>query len=90
MENIALKLTCEESEDSSVHTQERAVEVRLIKSAEQDIYIFFRGDLFAQYQKRDNYTRNVIIAQLFLCHHVAQQILSDVFQLMLTAEQNCS
>ena len=81
MQNSALKLTSEESEKGSAPPQGIAMEVHLLESAEQDIYVFFRGNLFAQYQKRDNYSRNIIIAQLYLCHRVSQKILSEVFQL---------
>lgn len=83
LQNSALKLTHEDLEKGVEQPQQHAVEVHLIESVEQDVYLFFRGNLIAQYQKRDNYSRNIIIAQLFLCHRVGQQILSDVFQLTI-------
>mgnify|MGYP000040039622 CR=1 FL=1 len=83
MQNLALKFIDDDPENVAERTKEAVVEVRLVESAEQDIYIFFRGNLFAQYQSGDNYSRNLIIAQLFLCHHVAQKTLSDVFHLTI-------
>jgi len=47
----------------------------------RDIYVFFRHQLFAQYQSNDQYSRNLIMVQLFLCHKVAQKQLSKVFGL---------
>ena len=83
MENSALNLFTEEPDQGVEHPQKHTVEVYLLESTEQDVYVFFRGNLIAQYQKRDNYSRNMIIAQLFLCHRVAQQNLSDVFKLTI-------
>jgi len=83
VQNLALKLTFDDPGNGSDQTLENAVELRLVESTEHDCYVFFRGNLFAQYQKRDNYSRNLIMAQLFLCHHVAQKILSEVFQLTI-------
>lgn len=83
MGNTALKRVAEEPENAIDHLHQPAGEVHLMESAEQDVYLFFRGNLIAQYQKRDNYARNIIIAQLFLCHRVAQQVLPDVFQLTI-------
>ena len=53
MQNLALKLIDEELEKGIDPSQNNAVEVSLIESAEQDIYVFFCGNLFAQYQKRE-------------------------------------
>jgi len=83
MENLALKRISEEPESGLDPLKEPAVEVHLLESAEQNVYVFFRGQLIALYHKGDNYSRNVILAQLFLCHRVAQQILSDVFKLTI-------
>jgi len=55
--------------------------VRLIISSDQTHYVFYRNQLIAQYQKNDNYARNMVIVQLFLCCKVSQKILSQVFQL---------
>jgi len=49
--------------------------------SEQGIYVFFRGQLFAQYRRDDHYSRNIILVQLFLCHKVPQKILAQVFGL---------
>ncbi len=61
--------------------QKNPLEVSLIINTYQSHYVFFRNNLFAQYEKNDNYTRNLIIVQLFLCHQVPQIMLADVFQL---------
>ncbi len=83
MENSCLNRVPEVPENDIDCVQQQAVEVHLLVSAEQNVYVFFRGNLIAQYQKGDNYSRNIILAQLFLCHRVAQQVLSDVFQLTI-------
>ncbi len=66
MDNSALALKCEDSEKDDDPAQAEISEVRVIENDDPDIYVFFRNELFAQYQKRDHFTRNVIIAQLFL------------------------
>ena len=83
MQNLALTLTFENAKKGRDSPLEKVVELRLVESAEQMCYLFFRGDLFAQYKKRDHYARNLILAPLFLCHHVTQKILSEVFQLTI-------
>lgn len=80
---LALNSTLEDPQSGIDCALENVLEIHLIESAEHDIYVFYRNNLFAQYQKRDHYSRNLIIAQLFLCHRVAQKILSEVFQLTI-------
>lgn len=60
---------------------ENGEELRLLKSPEGGVYVFYRHQLFAQYQRNDNYTRNIILVQLFLCHKVSQKELSQAFGL---------
>ena len=81
MDNSALALKCEDPEKGADDLLADVSEVRVIESDDSDIYVFFRNEMFAQYQKRDHFTRNVIIAQLFLCQKVPQKNLSQVFHL---------
>jgi len=81
VQNLALRLSYGEAKNGA--GEENAEDVHLIEKAKQDIYIFYCGNLFAQYQRGDHYSRNLIIAQLFLCHQVAQKTLSEVFQLTI-------
>ncbi len=81
MEQLATELTFELQENATDDNVINPPEVRLIKSSNQTHYVFYRNQLFAQYQNNDNYTRNMIIVQLFLCHQVTQKMLSQVFQL---------
>ncbi len=81
MEQIAVDLTFEIQENSADDNLINPPEVRLIESSDQTSYVFYRDQLLAQYEKSDNYTRNMTVVQLFLCHQVSQKILSQVFQL---------
>ena len=83
MQNLALKFTDNDPENAAESPEEHAVGLRLIESSEHDTYIFYRGNLLAQYPRGDNYSRNITIAQLFLCHRVAQKTLSEVFNLTI-------
>ena len=83
MQNLALKFTDADPANGAERTEEHAVALRLIESAEHNIYLFYRGNLYAQYHRGDHYSRNLIIAQLFLCHQVAQKTLSEVFHLTI-------
>lgn len=83
MEQLAAELTFEVQENATDNHSINPPEVRLIESSDQTHYIFYRNQLIAQYQKRDNYARNMIIVQLFLCHKVTQKTLSQVFQLTI-------
>jgi len=79
VQNLALKFIYDDTENNAADH----LEVYLIENAEHDIYLFYRGNLFAQYHRGDHYSRNLIIAQLFLCHRVAQKTLSEVFHLTI-------
>jgi len=81
MENLALEVTIEDTTDDVDRPLGEHREVHLTEGVAQNIHVFFRGQLFAQYQKRDHYARNLIIAQLFLCQKVPQKVLSQVFHL---------
>ncbi len=82
MEQLSVELTFEVQENVTDDNVVNPPEVRLIKSSQEQIHsIFYRNQLLAQYQSNDNYTRNIVIVQLFLCHRVSQKILSQVFQL---------
>jgi len=81
MDNLAVELELRAPENVLAPPLETGGELRLIKRAQQDCYIFFRYQLFAQYQYNDHYSRNLILVQLFLCHKVAQKTLSQVFGL---------
>ncbi len=83
MEQLAADLALEVQEPVADDNLINLPEVRLIKSSDHTCSIFYRSQLLAQYQKNDNYTRNMVIVQLFLCHHVPQKTLSQVFQLTL-------
>jgi len=81
MEQIAVNLTFEAQKHAININQANPLEVSLIVNVSQTHYVFYRNTLFAQYEKNDNYTRNTILVQLFLCHRVPQNQLADVFQL---------
>lgn len=81
MNNLAEELDFTDVKNAFEPILETGGELRLIKSAQQDSYVFFRHQLFAQYQYNDHYSRNLILAQLFLCHKVSQKQLSQVFGL---------
>jgi len=81
MEQFAANLTFKTPENTVGFNVTNPPEVRLIESSDQTSYLFYRSQLLAQYQKHDNYSRNMLIAQLFLCHKVSQKTLSQVFHL---------
>ena len=81
MEQLAAKLTFKTQENATDAHLINPPEIRLIQSSNQCHYVYYRNQLLAQYQKNDNYTRNMVVVQLFLCHKVPQKSLSHVFQL---------
>ena len=81
MNNLAAEFDLEDPETAQEWPLNPDGPLRLLKSAEHTLYIFFRHQLFAQYQHNDNYSRNLILVQLFLCHKVPQKQLSAVFGL---------
>ena len=83
MEQVATDLRFEVPENVADDNVINPPEVRLITSSDQTLSLFYRNQLLAQYQKNDNYTRNMVIVQLFLCHRVSQKTLSEVFQLTI-------
>ncbi len=81
MSNLALKLTYEDNENDRQQSLGNSDDLRLLNSSDGDVYVFYRHQLFAQYQSNDHYSRNLILVQLFLCHKVGQKTLSQVFKL---------
>ncbi len=81
MELFAADLTVKTPENIPDSAVTNPPEVRLIEGSDQNYYVFYRHQLLAQYQPHDNYLRNMLIVQLFLCHKVSQKTLSHVFQL---------
>ncbi|MCF6298949.1 MAG: hypothetical protein L3J01_03630 [Thiomicrorhabdus sp.] len=82
MEQIVSNFTFDQSQNSEViNVIINPPEVRIVQSVDQTCYVYHRNQLVAQYEKRDNYARNMIVVQLFISHHVSQKCLSDVFQL---------
>jgi len=75
--NLALKT----QENAVEINRKNPLEVSLILSSAQTHYVFHRNNLYAQYEKNDNYTRNLIIVQLFLCQRIPQIMLANVFQI---------
>jgi len=82
VQNLALELTFGDAKKQTGR-RDHAQDIALFESTKQDIYIFYYGNLFAQYQRGDNYSRNLIMVQLYLCHGVAQKTLSELFQLTI-------
>jgi len=71
-----------EAQQNAIHiNQKNPLEVSLIINTDQTHYVFYRQSLFAQYEKNDNYSRNLMLVQLHLCRKVPQVMLADVFQL---------
>jgi len=83
MDQLATDFTFETQENGADDNVINLFELRLIEGPDQTSYIYYRNQLLAQYQKNDNYARNIIIVQLFLCHNVSQKMLSNVFQLTI-------
>ena len=82
MNNLAAEVEWEEPEQIREQALDTGGNLRVWAGGNnRDIYVFFRHQLFAQYQSNDQYSRNLIMVQLFLCHKVAQKQLSKVFGL---------
>jgi len=82
MEQIAANLTYEAPQNTSDANASNSLDVHLIKNtSDQTHAVFYRNQLISHYQKGDNYSRNMVVVQLFICHRVPQKTLSQVFQL---------
>lgn len=90
------QLRCVMSQDSGKNERGSAVEqgrlldegmmkLRILRASrdEDEIFVFFRGSLFAIYDRRDLFARNHVVVQLYLCHKIKQKVLSDVFKLTI-------
>ena len=82
MEQTTTDFTFDKAKNSTaIHVIVNPPEIRIIEGSDQTCYLYYRHQLLAQYEKRDNYARNMIIVQLFLSHQIRQKTLAQVFQL---------
>lgn len=83
MGEVALEWDQEEHARTPERAPQDALEVRLLKVGETEYLGFYRGQLLASYDRKDKYTRNFVIVQLFITHKVSQEILSRLFNLTI-------